>query len=140
MVKSKFSAGFVKNSRNEILRRRPTMNLGDYLYTSPLTIPECIDRIISPPWSFRADPSWIPYDLWYECQMLSPTQLRVSFTGGVFRKRYRANYEMVFSSQEQVTVIEVYCCRRHFWDMHAPTQDIDAFMSQKIQATRVKDD
>lgn len=112
------------------------MKQADYVFTSSFSVNECIERIISAPWTFRVDPSWIPYDLWYECQMLSPEKLMVSFTGGVFRKRYRSNYEMVFSSREQVTVIKLYCCRNHFLDMHAPTQDIVAFMRQKVHALR----
>lgn len=119
------------------------MNLGDYLYTSPLTIPECIDRIISPPWSFKAVPALIPYKLWYRCHTISPTRLRLTFAGGELRRNsFRSNYELVFSTKEQSTVIEKYFCRDHFGDFlcHAPTQDIDAFMNQKIQATRVKDD
>ena len=107
-----------------------------YAFQTHLPVNDCIERIISMPWEFR-DPRYST-PLWYKCQMISATRLLITFTGGQFQRFRRTEYIVDFYTRGQQTVIEMYF-HKEFLSLlpYTSTQDLDAFMSQKIMAKRL---
>ena len=107
-----------------------------YIFQTQLTLNECIERIICMPWEFK-DPRYST-PLWYKSEMISATRLLITFTGGLHRRPKRTEYTIDFYRKEQQTIVEMYF-HKEFLGLPpmTTTQDLDAFMSQKIMAQRL---
>ena len=105
-------------------------------YATELPAAECIQKIMETPWEFKCE--W-GTPLWYKCEIVSPTRLFVTFTGGQFRKIKRTQYWMDFSLENGRTVITM-SFYKELVNLSPFTLagDIDLFMEQRINATRIK--
>ena len=114
------------------------MDKWGYMFQTNLPLYDCVDRIVCLPWGFT-DPRYST-PLWYKCEMISATQLLITFTGGLHRRSKHTEYRLEFYTKDQRTVIEMYFSKELFGlPAMTTTQDLDTFMSQKIMATRVGD-
>ena len=110
----------------------------NHVYYSRLSIEECIKRITDKPWKFKS--YWRLFVLWYRCQTVSPTQLLITFTGGLGVGNRRTKYLMSFSTKGEVTVIHVdFRGELLGFPPFTPRQELDTFMRVKAHACRTGD-
>ncbi len=103
-------------------------------YISPHNVYECIILITKEPQQYEC--KW-GTALWYKANKISDTQVRITFTGGQFRKMMRTQYLMEFHPQERNTRI-VLRFQKELLGLPpmTPPSDIDLCMNQKLNAVR----
>ena len=105
-------------------------------YDSPLNIYDCIIQITKDPQQYECK---LGTALWYKTEILSGTQILITFTGGQFRKMMRTQYIMDFLPQENHTQIVMRFQKELFGlPPMTPPSDIDLCMKQKLNAVRKK--
>lgn len=105
-----------------------------YTYKTMLPIGDCMDLITRQPWQYQCD---LGTPLWYECSVLSPTQLLLTFKGGQFRKAMHTQFFVDFGVEGEMTVVSMRFHKEMFGlPPMTPLRDIDRFMEEKIQAGR----
>lgn len=100
-----------------------------------LSVEDCLNSLLQHPMEYKS--KWgLP--LWYECWMMSPSQLHITFTGGRLKKYKRTEYLMEFKTFFGKTFVFMYF-HKEFLRLPAMTseQDIDLLMIQKLQAQRL---
>lgn len=103
-------------------------------YKTIMPIADCIASITQTPWEYGDE--LMP--LWYNCQVISSTQLLVTFTGGKFHRIIRTQFQISFVQSGVETIAEM----RFLHELlglppMTTTQEIDLFMHQKIQGIRI---
>ena len=105
-------------------------------YETPNDVFACIIQITKEPQQYAS--KW-GTELWYEAEKISDTQVRITFSGGQFRKIMRTQYLMEFVPQEGHTRIVLHF-QKELLGLPPMTHpyDIDLCMKQKLNAIRKK--
>ena len=106
-------------------------------YESPYDWQECIIRLVKEPHQYECE--W-GTELWYKADVISNTQILITFTGGQFRKTMRTQYLMEFLPQERHTLI-VLRFQKELLGLPPMTlpSEIDLCMKQKLDAMRINE-
>lgn len=103
-------------------------------YESTYSVQECISRIIEEPQQYSC--KW-GTDLWYRAELISGSQVWITFTGGQFRKMMQTQYLMEFHPQAEKTLIVLRFQKELFGlSPMTSTMDIDRCMEQRMNAAR----
>ncbi len=128
--------------RNETLYPNWMRTIYDLRYETALPLSVCIQKILEEPWTYGTK---ILDELWYQCEQLTNSSLRIEFTGGQYRSARRTEYLAEFTSTPNGTVILMFYqgenlfrflggSFRSYVPPYTPFKLIDQFMWEKAQA------